>query len=222
MTRTLLSGEQFAFGARISRMRDATGSVPIHLAASGPRTFELAGEVADGIVTLAGISAEPLIEIREAVKRGCVAGEPELADLEFTVGAFCRITDNIERDAAILKPICFHIASIGGQSSLSLAGIELDAPPYVPDVYPDMVHAEDWDLAVERSAKYVTDEMAVKFAQAFCLFGSVEEIISRIDKAVGIGATAFYLRHVGNYTLPTELIETFGNEILPHYGSASL
>ncbi|MGH3587625.1 MAG: LLM class flavin-dependent oxidoreductase, partial [Pseudonocardia sp.] len=170
--RTLLADSVQDFGPRQAKLRDPVGPVPVHIAASGPRTLRMAGEVADGVLTLAGVSPETLTGTREAVAAGAAAAGRSLDDLAFTVGAFCKITDDIERDAAILKPICLHLASIGGQEFLRTAGIELPPPPEVPEVYPDMVHAEDWDLAVTHASKYVTDEMAVKFAGAFCLFGT--------------------------------------------------
>lgn len=214
--RTLLRGEEQPYGERRVRLRDATGDVPVHVAASGPRTLRLAGEIADGVVTLAGISPETLSGTRAAVVEGCdAAGRSLGTDVELTVGAFCKVTDDVERDAAVLKPICLHMATIGGQAFLRIAGIELEAPPHVPEVYPDMVHAEDWDAAVEHASNWVTDEMAVRFAETFCLFGSVDEILARARRAIDLGATGLYLRHVGNYTLPTELIETFGADVLP-------
>ncbi|MGP3991872.1 LLM class flavin-dependent oxidoreductase [Streptomyces sp. 3N207] len=215
MVRGLLRGRFHDYGQRSSKLRKPVGDVPVHIAASGPRTLGLAGEMADGVLTLAGISPEILASTRSAVQAGAERAGREIADLDFTVGAFCKITDDIERDASILKPICLHLATIGAQDFLRTAGIELPPPPTVPDVYPDMVHAEDWDLAVEHASRYVTDEMAVTFSRAFCLFGTVEEILGRIHRAIDLGATGFYLRHVGNYTLPLELIETFGDEIVP-------
>ncbi len=215
MTRQLLAGQFHPFGDRRSRLKDAQGGVPVHVAASGPRTLGLSGEIADGVVTLAGISPETVSETYAAVRAGAERVGRSMGSVEFTVGAFCRVTEDIERDARILKPICLHIASIGGQEFLRSSGIELEAPSHVPAVYPDMVHAEDWDLAVKHASEHVTDEMAVQFAQAFCLFGSVEEILARIDRAIALGATGFYLRHVGNYSLPNELVEVFGQEVLP-------
>ncbi|MGH3589142.1 MAG: LLM class flavin-dependent oxidoreductase, partial [Pseudonocardia sp.] len=184
-----------------------------------PRTLRLAGEVADGVLTLAGVSPETLSHTVGAVAEGARAAGRAMPDV--TVGAFCALTDDIERDARVLKPICLHMATIGAQDFLRIAGIELPPPPAVPDVYPDMVHAEDWDLAVEAAGRYVSDEMAVRFSRTFCLFGTVEEVLSRIRRAVQIGATGFYLRHVGNYTLPIELIETFGDEVLPRFAGAA-
>jgi 5,10-methylenetetrahydromethanopterin reductase len=221
MVRTLLADEFQDYGERRARLRAPVAPVPVHIAASGPRSLRMAGEIADGVLTLAGISPETMAGTRDAVAAGAGVAGRDVTDVAFTVGAFCKITDDIERDAAILKPICLHMASIGAQDFLRIAGIELPPPPAVPDVYPDMVHAEDWDLAVAEADRYVTDEMAVRFSQTFCLFGTVEEILNRLRRAVDIGATGFYLRHVGNYTLPIELIETFGDEVVPHFSGAT-
>ncbi|WP_433443179.1 LLM class flavin-dependent oxidoreductase [Nonomuraea sp. CA-141351] len=210
--RALLGGGEWEYGERRLRLRDAGGPVPVHIAASGPRTLELAGEIADGVVTLAGISPETLDQTTKAVRKGLDGSE---RPFEFTAGAFCKVTDDLERDAAVLKPICLHMATIGGQDFLRIAGIELAPPPHVPEVYPDMVHAEDWELAIRHASKWVTDEMAVRFARTFCLFGTVDDIVERARRAVELGVTGFYLRHVGNYTLPSELIESFGGHVLP-------
>jgi 5,10-methylenetetrahydromethanopterin reductase len=211
--RGLLDGETVDINGRGVHLHRPTGAVPVHLAASGPRTLRLAGEVADGVLTLAGVSPETLGSTVAAVAAGaCAAGR---AMPEVTVGAFCALTDDIERDARVLKPICLHMATIGAQDFLRLAGIELPPPPPVPDVYPDMVHAEDWEEAITHSSRYVTDEMAVRFARTFCLFGTAEEILDRARTAVEAGATGFYLRHVGNYTLPSDLITGFGEQVLP-------
>lgn len=211
--RGLLRGESVEINGRSVHLQGAQGSVPVHLAASGPRTFRLAGEIADGVLTLAGVSPETLAGTVAPVAEGArAAGRPMP---EVTVGAFCALTDDIERDARVLKPICLHMATIGAQEFLRLAGIELPARPPMPEVYPDMVHAEDWDAAIAHSSRYVTDEMAVRFAQTFCLFGTAEEILDRAQQAVDAGATGFYLRHVGNYTLPSDLITGFGEQVLP-------
>lgn len=214
LVRSLLDGEMLEFGPRHSRLKDAHGAVPILLAASGPKTLQLAGEIADAVLTLAGIAPEMLTDIRGEVEHGAAQAGRSFDDVEFIVGTFCRVTDDIERDARVLKPMVLHMASTGSEAYLDLAGIELAAPPAVPEVYPDMVHAEVWEEAVEIASNYVSDEMAVKFSQTFCLFGTVDQIVQKLKDAVAVGATGFYLRHIGNYTLPDELIESVG-DILP-------
>lgn len=78
-----------------------------------------------------------------------------------------------------------------------------------------MVHAENWADAIKFASRWVSDAAAVHFAQHFCLFGSIEEVVERVLVSVRAGATGFYLRHLMSYTLPHELIETFGSGVLP-------
>jgi 5,10-methylenetetrahydromethanopterin reductase len=175
-----------------------------------------AGQYADGVLTLAGSDMA-----RVAANRAAVVASAQLAgrrpeDVGFVVGAFCHVTSDIERDARMLKPIVLHHAGLGRAAMLD-AGIDIDVPPrsVMPDAYPDMVHAEDWDAAVAEASRYVSDEMAVRFARAFCLFGSAAEIAQQIRELSTLGVTGLYLRHVGNYTLPDELIDALAQEVMP-------
>jgi len=118
-----------------------------------------------------------------------------------------------------LKPICARIAQNGGAPYLALAGIELDVPPVIEGVYPDLVHAEDWARAVELCSPYVSDEAALRFAREFCLLGTPAEIVQQLAVARAAGATGVFLQHVGSYTVPHELIEVAGAELLPALGA---
>jgi hypothetical protein len=74
------------------------------------------------------------------------------------VSAFCAVTDDIAAEARLLKPICASIAQNGGASFLALAGIDVDVPAHIEGIYPDLVHAEDWDAAVEICSAWISDE----------------------------------------------------------------
>jgi len=51
-----VSAEDPAFTLRDAHMRfSARPDIPVYISASGPRTLELAGEVADGVILLLGI-----------------------------------------------------------------------------------------------------------------------------------------------------------------------
>lgn len=59
MLRALLDGRDWDFDGKVrSRLRDPLPSVPLHLAASGPRNLRLAGEIADGVI-LRRLTAHP-------------------------------------------------------------------------------------------------------------------------------------------------------------------
>ncbi|WP_338485898.1 LLM class flavin-dependent oxidoreductase [Streptomyces sp. SCSIO 75703] len=213
--RALLSGDEWDFGGARSRLRDPRPDVPIHMAASGPRNLRLAGETADGVILLSGASPKTLTGATARVREGAEAAGRDAESVPLTVSAFCAVTDDVEADARRLKPVCASIAQNGGAPFLALAGIELDVPARVEGVYPDLVHAEDWDAAVEICSQWVSDEAALRFAREFCLFGTAQEITERLGELHATGVTGVFLQHVGSYDPPTELIESVGSTVLP-------
>ncbi|MFC5754227.1 LLM class flavin-dependent oxidoreductase [Actinomadura rugatobispora] len=211
--RALLDGEEWDFGGgAVSRLRDPA-RVPLFMAASGPRNLRLAGEIADGVVLLSGVSPDTLADASARVRDGALAAGR--APVPLVASAYCAVTDDVERAARQLKPICASIAQTGGTKALALAGIDLDVPDRVGGVYPDLVHAEDWESAVAICSRWVSDEAAAAFARAFCLFGTAEEIAARLRGLGAAGVRGVYLQHVGSYDLPHELIDTVGEGVLP-------
>lgn len=213
--RTLLAGSTAEFGDARVRMRDPYPGVPVQIAASGPRNLRLAGEIADGAILLSGVSTPLLQRAVGLVREGAERGGRSPDEVDIVVSAHAMVTDDIERDARVLKPICAGIAQHGGRSALATAGIDIEVPAHVPEVYPDLVHAEDWELAVQHCSRWVSDEDAVAFARAFCLFGTPEEITARLAEASALGATSVFLQHVGSYSLPEALAEGIAGGVLP-------
>ena len=85
----------------------------------------------------------------------------------------------------------------------------------VGGIYPDMSHAEDWDVAADAAASWVTDDMAARYAEAYCVVGPPDQVTERFRGAIEAGATSFYVRHPGSYTLPESLLATFGADVIP-------
>lgn len=219
MLRALLDGRDWDFtgpgGTVRSRLRDPRPEVPLHLAASGPRNLRLAGEAADGVILLSGVSPRTLEGATARVREGAEAAGRDVGRIPLTVSAFCAVTDDIEADARLIKPICASIAQNGGAPFLALAGIDVEVPATVEGVYPDLVHAEDWNAAVEICSEWVSDEAALRFAEEFCLFGTAEQITERLRALRTTGVTGVFLQHVGSYDPPTDLIEAVGTSVLP-------
>lgn len=209
--RALLAGTAVDFGdGGKFRLRDPM-RVPIVLAASGPRNLRLAGEIADGVILLSGISPEPLAAAVARVREGSAGRRP----VPITASAYCRITDDLERDARELKPICARIAQGGAAPFLAMAGVDVRVPERLPAVYPDLVHAEDWAAAVRACDEYVSDAAAVQFARTFCLFGTAREIVDRLLAVRAAGVDSVFLQHVGSYDLPDSLLAAVADQVLP-------
>jgi 5,10-methylenetetrahydromethanopterin reductase len=212
IVRSLLAGRAVDFGAATSRLRDPV-DVPIHLAASGPRNLRLAGELADGAILLSGVAPGPLAAATARVQDGALAAGRWAVPM--TVSAFCRVTDDVPRVARELKPICARIAQNGGAPFLALASVHVDVPEHLPGVYPDLVHAEDWESAVQACDPYVPDAAATAFAREFCLYGTPAEIVDRLTSVRAAGADAVFLQHVGSYDLPRALLTEVSERVLP-------
>ncbi|WP_210575115.1 LLM class flavin-dependent oxidoreductase [Streptomyces sp. GESEQ-4] len=216
MVRALLDGNEWDFEGKVrSRLRDPQPRVPLHLAASGPKNLRLAGEIADGVILLSGVSPRTLKGATDRVREGAEAAGRSADDIPLTVSAFCAVTDDIEAEARLLKPICASIAQNGGAPFLALAGIDVDVPARIEGIYPDLVHAEDRDRAVEICSAWISDEAVLRFAREFCLFGTAEQITERLRALHATGVTGVFLQHVGSYDPPTELIEAVGTSVLP-------
>ncbi len=213
--RGLLRGDDMDFSGLTARLRDPAPGVPINMAATGPRNLRLAGEIADGVILLSGVAPTALERATRLVAEGVAASGRQPEEVSLTVSAYCHVTDDVERDAQRLKPICAAIAQNGGGEFLRTAGIDIDVPARVDGVYPDLVHAEDWARAVELCGRWVSDADAVRFAESFCLFGSGEHIATRLAETQRAGATSVFLQHVGSYDAPTELMRGVGREVLP-------
>jgi len=213
--RGLLAGEEVTFNGVPGQLRDPYGAIPVNVAASGPRNLRFAGEVADGVILLSGVAPVLLQNSVNQVRDGAVAAGRDPDSVQIIVAAHAMVTDDLERDARVLKPVCAGIAQKGGQAALATTGIHIDVPPRVPDVYPDLIHAEDWELAVKRSSEWVSDADAVAFAQTFCLFGNASEIVAKIQAARELGATSVFLQHVGSYDFPEQLAADVADQVFP-------
>lgn len=214
--RRLLSGEGVSYGAAAARLRDPRpAGVPVHIAATGPRNLSLAGEIGDGAILLSGVAHGPLQYAISRVRKGATAAGRDATGPAITVSAYAMVTDDLERDARTLKPLLASIAQRGGADALADAGIEVTVPATIPEVVPDLVHAENWEYAVDVCSQWISDTDAVAFAQAFCLFGTADHIVRRIDELAHLGITSVFLQHVGSWDLPTELVESFGSDVIP-------
>jgi 5,10-methylenetetrahydromethanopterin reductase len=212
LVRALLAGDDHELGGGFGRLRDTQSVCPLYMAASGPRNTSFAAGLADGVILLGGTTDALLRHSIELIDDGARAAGRRPASVPIVVSAFTHVTDDVARDARILKPICAALAVTGGARALAAAGIEIEQlPPRLARVYPDLGHAEDWDLAVRAVDEHVSDEAALRFAQAFCLFGSESQIRARLAELSAAGVTEVLAQHIGSYDLPEELMETFAS-----------
>lgn len=205
--RALLSGAEVELGAGVGRLRDPRPGSPLYMAASGPKNLRFAGANADGVVLLSGVSVPLLTRAVATVHEGAREAGRATADVPVVVSAFAHVTDDVARDARMLKPLCAQLALGGAAEALAAEGVHLQppSPPY-SGVYPDLVHAEDWAAAIAAVDAWVSDDAAARFAEAFCLFGTLDAIGDKLSAVASLGVSEVLVQHVGSYDLPWELM----------------
>lgn len=218
--RRLSLGDTVDFADRPMRLRDATGRVPpLFLAATGPRALRLAGRIADGVLLMAGTSPSLIARALRHVDEGLRESGRRREDIEICLGAVCHVAANDTDVVRIAKPHCAGDAQRGAAATFAEAGVHLRGrvPQYIPDVSPDITHADNWDAAVSVAGQWIDDDAAMRYAEAFTLVAPADALVGRLKSAIAAGVDSFYLRHFQSYVLPDDLLLRFGDDVLPHF-----
>lgn len=210
--RRLWSGEVVKYGTREVRLR--AGQVappPVYVSATGPKMLQLAGELGDGVIALAGISQESLAYTTENVGIGARKAGRRVRDVDIVTGLFA--------DVGPYRPELARPYAAGWalrhRESLEASGARIpDAKPV--DVYPDLSHAEDWDEAMDRTS-WVPDDVLEEFCDRFCLMGSATDVADKVRALESRGVTSLYIRGFYSYELPWDLCQSFSRDVLPSF-----
>ncbi len=183
IVRRLLAGETVTARGKIFAVEGAKLSftpsrrIPVYLAARGPQMLQLAGEIADGIITH-GIHTNYLSFAKEKADAGCAkAGRPAGA-VDLGLMAELTVTDDLPAAMEKLRPRCIFMA--GGKYALELVeryGLSM------ADVEPVRAAVHAGDLA--KAAQAVNDRVI----KAFCIVGTGEACREIVRAAAKAGVT---------------------------------
>jgi 5,10-methylenetetrahydromethanopterin reductase len=165
LCRNLMAGETVSFGeGKTARLHHLGPSVPIYVAATGPKMLGLAGRIADGVILMNGIAPELIGEAVRIVREGERAAGRKEGSVKAAVWAACHpsrqaVKFNVAR--AILRKIP------GPIDDLTRA-----VAARVKEAYDFAQHGR----AEADFARLVPDEIVTRFAFA----GNYEEIAEQI------------------------------------------
>lgn len=206
--RALAAGTAHDFGAGSIAQEGAGVATPLYMAATGPRNLSTAGEIADGLIVLNGAAPESLRKTLAIVADGEEVRSPSLGSLRRMVTSFCLPTTDPERDARRLKPLCVAMARhLGAAGALAERGITVRPGGPSRPVKPDLMHPKDWDGAIDAVDHLVSDQDALAFGRAFCLFGSLEEISSQLEEMRTMEVEEVMLQELESFRLPHRWVQ---------------
>ncbi len=179
--------------------------IPVYLGARGPQMLELAGEIADGIITH-GIHPAYLSFAKERAAAGFArAGRPADA-LDLAVAAPTLVTKDLGAAREGLRPRCAHMA--GGEYAIELVeryGLDM------ADVEPLRVAFRAG--AGDSEAGHLVNDRVV---DAFCVAGSGEACREILRTAAGAGLTHLLTGLEFGKTVAEhrKTLETLGRELI--------
>jgi len=227
--KSLLTGEDFDFSGRAgnatSRMRHGDQEIPkIIIAAHGPRTIEVAGEVADGVLLQTGLHPGAIELARKHLEIGAQRTGRNVDDIEVIHTATTIIVDDQKEAREIARPMCVQrLVEKSHMPYLHAAGIEADDLEIPVDelneLYPDIPHAEDWEKAM-RLCSFLPDDLLAQMSDNIGLIGTPEYCAQQIDKAQANGIDHLYLMTGESYNFPQRELQAFQETIFPALGRA--
>ena len=220
--RALLAGETVDYNGKTNRL-DFAGSdgghgVPVLMAASGPRSLELAGEAADGALVLVGYTPGIVGKALEHLEVGAKRSGRTLDDLDIMFAVRTCVAGSAEEARRLARPVSVHWGLMwGGPNWLPHSGLEIpqyEIPQAVRDIYPDLGHAPNWEEAIELT-RFVSDEVNGQLCDAMGLVGTPKYCVDRIHEMARHGVRQLYLMPCLTFAPPEAEVRAFGEQIIP-------
>jgi 5,10-methylenetetrahydromethanopterin reductase len=204
--RRLLAGEDVAFGATSTRLRNlGPSATPVYLLASGPRMIELAGEIADGVLLFVGLHPASI----RAAMRHLQTGAQRVGRLLAGFPVMHVVTLGLGPDA--------DTGSRWAKSWFA-AGQPFLAYPSASNLH--WLREAGFTLEPSHNPASIPEDRARQMADAFGLFGSPERCADRLLRAreeAGIQDVFLFPAHdlAGGYRMPEAEVEAFERVIRP-------
>lgn len=187
-----VDAEDVAFTLRDAHLRfPARPDIPVFISASGPRTLELAGEIADGVILLVGLFPEALAWALEHIDRGASKGgrhRPHIA-----VFAYGAIDDDEDRALESARSIAAWFPQTA-PVICELAGLP---PSLTEEVRTHYAGGEFQEAAA--AASLLPDD----FVRRVALAGNADQARERIAAVMEAGADSVHVFPLGEGRMET-------------------
>ena len=182
--------------------------LPVYLSASGPRMLRMGGELADGVLFLAGVNEDCVRYAIERIDEGVTAGGRDPG----TIDVGCTVYGTLQDDLAAARDLCRPMAAWFPQTSRQYAEIA-GVPASITENIRAAYSGGHFDEA-KRAISYVTDDMV----DAFTIAGPPEVWVDRLSRIAALG-----VEHINVFLLSpdrTRMGERLVEEVFPKIGKA--
>jgi 5,10-methylenetetrahydromethanopterin reductase len=192
--RALMRGERVELDGHTVHAQWIRRPVPIWLAAEGPRTLELAGELADGVIVGTGLTAEAVDDALACLERGARLGGRAARDLDVWWFAKSNVCEDRERAVGEIKMALAASANHAFRATLD--------GKHVPQRYHDAIRELQRRYAFHQHEQLgatvnatLTDELGLTayLADRFAVAGTADDCAAQLAALRARGVTRVLL-----------------------------
>jgi 5,10-methylenetetrahydromethanopterin reductase len=214
--RRLWSGETLTYEGRFWKLKDAflqispvRGSVPVYFGANSNRTLRLAGEMADGWLSMP-LSPKLYKERLRLVKEGAEKAGRSLDDIDTGLYLYTSVTERAEEAYKQIETIKSQV--IPSPKLLIDAGYEIELPKELESLSYFRAFADsEWISKFMQYSELIPTEAAVEFSIA----GTPEDCVNKIGEYIDAGVRHFSLINIGPD--PRKVLELYSQKIMPRF-----
>jgi 5,10-methylenetetrahydromethanopterin reductase len=184
--RRLLSGETVSHKGRTFTLRNMKlgfktyqDSVPIYMAAVGPKTLQLAGEIADGVILTAGCSPKYVVDAVENIKIGAEKANKRLSQMDIVAFLISAVSEDPKAAKDMTRELIASLLTRPGRAKLMLNPEDLDEKAL------DLIMQDARRGNLNAAGAHVTAPMIESMSVA----GAPQECRKKIEEYVRKGAT---------------------------------
>ena len=210
--RSVFSGAPTELGGLEIKLDPPQPDIPIIMAASGPQTLQLAGEIADGVLIMVGAHPGCIQWALEHVETGMARAGRDRNSVTRTLVITACVDENRQRAIDLMRPCVGNLLRHRLVNELlDRAGLAVpEMPENILQPYPDLGHAVDWEEA-KRVTAWIPDEVVV----AMNALGSGSEIAERAAALSDCDIDAIWWRDHGTWEYPNALFRGLVDEVFP-------
>ncbi|MDP6279952.1 MAG: LLM class flavin-dependent oxidoreductase [Nitrospinota bacterium] len=193
-----------------------TRPIPIYMAAQGPKSIELAGEIADGVILQVGTNRKTIAWAIERLRKGAEKAGRDFGEIFVMMSVHCCALEDHDKAISRARHLmaAFHFLS---RHILDIADLPRNNPPKDFDIYPDLSHAYDLDKAA-RISSFISDEVV----ESLCLVGPPERWVEKLHMIEEFGVRHVLLRGPESYNPPMDEIAFCRDEIIPRWNARNI
>jgi len=192
----------------------ARRSVPVYLSAGGPRSLELAGEIADGVIMHLGIQPEILRDAVARVHAGALRAGRDPAAVKLWAQASVRVSDDVETSIESMKSSLAARVHLVFGSTFEGKHVPEEHAPTIRRVLEAYQPAAQL-LPGGQNAALVDDPAFLRYlAERFAIVGPPEVCVERLREIEAAGVPNVLFGFGGANRRP--LFRALGEQVLPH------